>query len=352
MFFCFLILAIFALGFKVYKRLFYNNESKKTSLVWGEPEKNTDSCAIDTSKVIPIVMTIDDNYRYPALVAVTSLLKNANPETFYNIHFFVTPNFKEESKNIIRSVLFEFPGKCSIDFTNMKDCFINGSSATFPQTVYYRLRIPSTLSQCNRCIYLDPDILVLKDLTPLFNIDLKGNIIAAVRDSTSACNANDEEQKKQREAYRKSIDIPNLCNYVNSGVIVLDLEACRENEIENKFKAFLNTHADPAQHDQSVINSVCFGKILPLELKFNLMAFLYSGKPHGQDEEKMSCAYTEEEWQDAWENYYILHYAGEKPWLDPSVIFVEKWWNTARSTKYAEQITKEYRNKCNKQQKQ
>ena len=48
---------------------------------------------------------------------------------------------------------------------------------------YYRLIVADLLpNNWSKCIYLDLDICVCKDLTELFNIDIKDNYIAGVVD--------------------------------------------------------------------------------------------------------------------------------------------------------------------------
>ena len=63
----------------------------------------------------------------------------------------------------------------------MKNVKINSSDLT--SFSYYRLIVADLLpNNLNKCIYLDFDICVCKDLTELFIIDLKDNYIAGVVD--------------------------------------------------------------------------------------------------------------------------------------------------------------------------
>lgn len=47
---------------------------------------------------------------------------------------------------------------------------------------YGRLLLPKLLSNYSRAIYLDVDIVVREDLGNLFAVDLKGNLVGAVKD--------------------------------------------------------------------------------------------------------------------------------------------------------------------------
>ena len=53
--------------------------------------------------IIPIAMSLDEEYTYPTLVAMTSILENANSNTKYNFYLLHPSNFPIESKNILKS---------------------------------------------------------------------------------------------------------------------------------------------------------------------------------------------------------------------------------------------------------
>ena len=51
--------------------------------------------------------------------------------------------------------------------------------------MYYRLLAPRLLpASLHRVLYLDPDILVINPLTPLWETDLKGNLFGAASHTT------------------------------------------------------------------------------------------------------------------------------------------------------------------------
>ncbi|MDR1467212.1 MAG: glycosyltransferase family 8 protein [Oscillospiraceae bacterium] len=334
---------IFILSFAVLLGLFfvapkingYIRKNMRGNLVFGTPQIEQ-----NLSDGVVVVITIDDGYCYQAIVALTSLLINANENTFYKINVFVPKHFTDESKKKILKLQEIYGKKCAIEFISMENCFTNSYvSAHFTNAVYYRLRCPSVLSQRKRCIYLDTDILVCRDLTELFNVDLKGNLLGGVADS--ARGYRNETERIERESYKNAFNLKDLNGYINSGVLVWDLEACRESKIEEKFKSFLEKYKNPSQHDQTAINATCEGRILSLPFRFNTQAYMFSGKPYGQDD--FSKIFQKEEWIKGWEEPCIIHYAGEKPWIDPSTYWIELWWETARKTPFFKEILKKFR---------
>lgn len=52
----------------------------------------------------------------------------------------------------------------------------------FSMTTYFRLFISNLYPQYNKAIYLDCDIVLLKDIAELYNIDIGDNLLGAVPD--------------------------------------------------------------------------------------------------------------------------------------------------------------------------
>ncbi|MDR0738584.1 MAG: glycosyltransferase family 8 protein [Oscillospiraceae bacterium] len=326
------------LSYKYREKIYFTFKNFfRGDIVWSEPdvEKNlTDG--------VPIVVTTDDGYAHQTLVALRSLFKAAGADTFYKVNVLVTNEFKEESKKEILSSLDGYKDKGEIEFINMRGCFENGYiSKHFSKVVYYRLRIPSVLKTREKCIYVDTDTIINSDLKELYEINLEGNWIAGVPDSKQA--VKDENEEKNREKYGKNIGLSDFTHYINSGVLLWDLKAIRENDVEEKFHEFLKTHHNPEQHDQTTINVTCYSHILLLPFKYNNQIYMFSNKPYGQDHKKCSLIFSESQWNEGWKNPVIIHYAGdEKPWKGPVPYNVEKWWSVARETDYYDSIVTKY----------
>lgn len=130
----------------------------------------------------------------------------------------------------------------------------------------FRLLIPELLT-CEKVIYLDCDVLVNLDIRELWDVDLEGNCVGGVRDSKT--------KKKNRIFSRdyliaKLIGV-NLADYINSGVLVMDLEKIRAacDLTREAFAYFVRySHCAPPI-DQNFINSIFSGKCRFLDMKFN-----------------------------------------------------------------------------------
>lgn len=93
-------------------------------------------------------------------------------------------------------------------------------SRRYPRQIYYRLAAPLLLPpELDRILYLDVDTLVINPLAPLYHMDFQGNYYIActhVRRALTRLNA---------RRLRVAQNVP----YVNTGVMMLNLQALREN---------------------------------------------------------------------------------------------------------------------------
>ena len=98
-----------------------------------------------------------------------------------------------------------------------------------------------------RCIWLDNDTIVMKDIGPLTDIDLEGNYVAMV-----------EEPVRSLYPFK----------YHNAGVMVMDLEALRGDWIWQKWIRIVNGKEYTAP-DQDAVNLICQGEILTVGPEWN-----------------------------------------------------------------------------------
>lgn len=112
-------------------------------------------------------------------------------------------------------------------------------------TAYHKVLIPYVLSHLERALYLDCDIVVRDDLTPLFEMPT-GTLISAV---------NDEKVNKNHRDHVKRLtgseDIP----YFNSGVMLFDFTHRERIVPEEELLTYLREHLSEIRwHDQDILN--------------------------------------------------------------------------------------------------
>ena len=140
----------------------------------------------------------------------------------------------------------------------------------FPLETYYRIYLPEVLSDLRRVIYLDTDVLVLKDLQELWETPLDGNFLAACQDSLLLGNRREHKHYplfgEQEEG-----------NYFNSGVLLMDLELMRKYRTTFYIVALCLDVAHLSTYfDQDALNLFFYGANKRLDIKFDFsLAYMY-----------------------------------------------------------------------------
>lgn len=127
----------------------------------------------------------------------------------------------------------------------------------YPQEMYYRLLAAQLLPEdVHRVIYLDPDILVINPLRPLWELDLAGNLFAAAAHTGKTELANSVNQVRLGTDH----------DYFNSGVLLMDLDAGRRWINPEALFDFTRRHARELLFpDQDLLNMLYGSLVLPLD---------------------------------------------------------------------------------------
>ena len=118
--------------------------------------------------------------------------------------------------------------------------------------------------------------------------------------------------------------------YFNSGVMLLNLEKIRKDDIIRRARIYFNTHQD-IFGDQDILNSV-FGKYVKLiSYRYNCNSVFFEEK----DAKFLSEFYKEPvsaKPKDVYKQAVILHFAGHKPWTQwfKQPYLKELWYNYMR----------------------
>lgn len=261
-------------------------------------------------KEIPIFFATDDNYVPFLDVAIRSIIKNASTRYNYTINVLNT-GLKEENMRLVKK---QENKNLKINFVNITDCIASIKNKLrnvyhFGLAAYYRLFIQSLFPNYHKVLYLDCDIIALGDISKLYNTKMDGNWIAAIPDQVVASNSD-------FCTYVDSALGIKPFRYINSGVMIMDLDKFRENDIENKFTYLINTYNfDTVAPDQDYLNVLCKDKIkylpngwnkaclpLPVQGSLNLIHYNLYKKPWQVD--------------DVINGNYFWEYAQDSPFIE------------------------------------
>ena len=137
-----------------------------------------------------------------------------------------------------------------------------------------RFMLPSLLPDVNRLLYLDSDLAVLTDVSPVFEFDLEGAPTALVDSGGGTMRTSIERDLFDNLGF--DMNHP----YYNAGVMVMDLDAWR-NGFADRGLAFARQHGGSlGAADQTAINYLMYGfKYKSIPAKYNIILYAADSFP-------------------------------------------------------------------------
>lgn len=262
-------------------------------------------------KEINIAISLNNKYINYFYTALYSLLENSHNNTIYNIYVQTGSLFNENYKEMIKkfeTIYFN----CFIYFLDMKDDFLKAKKGVMDVSTYYRLKLPILCPNINRIIFLDSDTIVLKDLTELYTLNFENNYILGRLDALS-----DELD---------SLGIK-INNYINGGVLLMDLHNLRKYNYVDKFQEYINLHNNVKylnHHDQTLMNYVCHDKIGILKPKFHMWPFENKSEIL-RINDRFRIKYNLTEFIRDYYNPFIVHFPGNAKKTLKITKYLKKW---------------------------
>ena len=130
------------------------------------------------------------------------------------------------------------------------------------KAVYCRYYIGDMFPNLKRCIYLDTDLLVFRDLTEAFRMDLGDNVAAAVLDFGTRV-------KPVNPALKRRLALRDERKYFNSGFMIMELDVWRREQLSDKLAETSIQRYDQMHHDQDVLNVVLEDRIFSSDESWN-----------------------------------------------------------------------------------
>jgi lipopolysaccharide biosynthesis glycosyltransferase len=177
--------------------------------------------------------------------------------------------------------------------------------------IVYRLMLPELLPDCDRVLYLDCDMVIADDLRPLWEWDLRGHSVGAVRDYWFPT----MEEAEVGVAARRELGFRGSTPYFNGGVLLMDLATWRRERIGQRTCDLLWANVGMLDMpDQDALNLVVYGEFAELDPRWNVqiaaMRTLHS-LPH-PFQRKLEAM------PELRRRPGIVHYTGpHKPWNPP-----------------------------------
>jgi lipopolysaccharide biosynthesis glycosyltransferase len=213
-----------------------------------------------------------------------------------------------------------------------------GEINAFPPSSFFRHAIPEVLAEHKRALYLDLDIIVQVDLAPLFDADLKGNAIGGVPCTSTVIGAllcppfgalpGDPLNYRWRWYFREILGLnrdEDFINYVQSGVMLIDLEKHRRQRIDRQvLQTAIEMKGRLYHAQQGVMNKLLIGQMTLLDPRWNRPA-----ESLFPEKEAMAPPLVRDLVRRQRLERGILHFGGKKPWFFHHLPGAGEWWATA-----------------------
>ena len=201
-----------------------------------------------------IGMSCTRNWYQYLLVNIFAILSNNKVDKFY---LFIEDDYIEELSLFEKKFDTKF---ICINSYKIFEKYISKDSPNFntryTKSSMVRLFFSKEVNE-DKLLYLDVDALVTCDISDLWNMKMDNCYVAGTPDSG---------MKRDGVVYLKFIDsnIP----YINSGVLLMNLELIRKDKIDDKWLYLIN-HERFMYPDQDVINSACKGHVGVFPVEYN-----------------------------------------------------------------------------------
>lgn len=142
-------------------------------------------------------------------------------------------------------------------------------SPFFHRSIWYRVLLPGLLPQVPKVLYLDADTLVVDRIRPLWETDLAGHLFGAVVNPLYPTMPNWPVEK---------LGLPTRQRYLNSGVLLLDLDAMRREGCVQAVRDYASSspgHYGHAVTEQDALAALYHNRCLFLHPRWNMQTTFF-----------------------------------------------------------------------------
>lgn len=245
---------------------------------------------------VDVVLITDANYMDFTRVAINSAKQTKCPNSLYNFYV-MTLDVYDSDVTALKAMEND---KVKVTVLPQKEIdlfYIRGTHVS--KTSLLKYYIAQALPDLDKVLYLDSDVLVLHDLNELYQTNIEGKYLAAVKDpSWFFENTHVLELNLEKRGF-----------YFNAGVMLMNLKKIREDNLLAKLEDYTNNNFRTYM-DQDAFNVVVGDDVAVLPFKDNTMNFFFE-----HVDLPTMTKYYGENWQsleDVFAPATVLHFASSK----------------------------------------
>ncbi len=313
----------------------------KSKLTFDNPATNNKAVVKPIAPVfdnaVTIFMATNNHYAPNCGVMVQSIKDNANPNRNYDI-VISTSDMTSDNKELLKSMATPNVSVRLIeanDFLGGVDTSLLHTNQHFSKDAYFRFFIPKIFANYDKILYLDVDMVALRDVAELYDTDIGNNWWGVTHEAsilTAGLIKSSWEYTTFLPYIKNTLKMINANDYFQSGVMIWNVRQCIRDNITEKCLERLAKIGNPIYVDQCVMSSLANGQNIKfIDGKWNVVWYL----PFIKAEAAGTSEYQKQ--MEMLKNPYILHYAsGIKPWNEPYRENAHYFWEIARRTPFYE----------------
>ena len=262
-----------------------------------------------------LVLITDNNYCLPTIVAIQSFVKNAKTQLNWCVYI-LCDNVAEDNKRMLSLMETESVKIKIVDVDSSSYVGLEKSYSRVSKASLLKFSIADLLKDVEKALYIDGDVIIRKDISDMFEIDLGSRYAAVIKDGPK----DEIPGGKKHSFYGES-------GYFNSGVMYLNLKKMREDHIPQKLIEYrLNGYN--YFMDQDTFNVVFNGNVIYISVIYDFMLHLISYRNVGFSLRQLIEFYELENYptiDSLFADVKIFHYTFDKPWKYFDIPFNEIW---------------------------
>ena len=262
---------------------------------------------------LQIALATDSNMVESALVTIGSVLESTSRKV--NLHLMV---YRLPARQRAQIESFCAEASCPLTFHEIEDSWFGAArqaNVDIPLVAMARMFLPQRIK--GRVLYLDCDMLVLADVATVFDVDLRGALVGAVRDFYVLDQLKQGSERPEKLVYhREVLGHDDVSGYFNSGLLLFDCDGISADRALCRAMTDFSMVNNYRFMDQDRLNVLFDGKTHYLPLAWNDI--------WGRQRRRLATV-ARLPWLDASEALpvatQLIHYTGpKKPWKKQSLV--------------------------------
>ncbi len=232
---------------------------------------------LKTKKTTNVAFVFNEKYVHYGATTIASILLNSDLDNKYSFHVIydaledpITEESRKKLTNLSKLKDFDinfipFPEKIFEANREVFEHVLEANRKRFPRLVYFKTFLDQMFPNIDQLAVLDVDILVLRDLSDITNIEMGEYFIAAAKEQRAFAYG---------RLYRKveSDGLPVM--YFNAGVMVQNLKLMRKDDFYSKVLAADKLYSIHRYAEQDNLNIASSGRVMFIPSKWNMAAIM------------------------------------------------------------------------------